>query len=84
MSGGSFNYAFWVTAQFADELEVKLYENRYEFELPTRKKLVEIQALASYTAKLMREAEWLYSGDTGDESFLQRVAEIEGSRESAP
>lgn len=69
MSGGSFNYAFMTVAQFAEELEVKLTENRYGFELPTNKKLTEILALAGYTAALMREVEWLYSGDTGEESF---------------
>jgi len=26
----------------------------------------------------MREAEWLYSADTSDDSFMERVAKIEG------
>jgi hypothetical protein len=29
---------------------------------------------------LMREAEWLYSGDTSEDSFLRRVAEIEADK----
>jgi hypothetical protein len=80
MSGGSFNYAYQGTERFADELRLKLVENPYEFELKTRNKLWEIEALVRYTAKLMREAEWLYSGDTGDDSFMQRVAEIESEK----
>jgi hypothetical protein len=32
--------------------------------------------MADITAKLMKEAEWFYSGDTGEESFVERVDEI--------
>jgi hypothetical protein len=77
MSGGSFNYAYQGTERFADELELKLEENPYEWELKTRNKLWEISAMSRYISMLMREAEWLYSGDTGDDSFMERVAEIE-------
>jgi hypothetical protein len=82
MSGGSFNYAYQGTERFADELQLKLEEDNYQFNGSTRNKLWEIEALARYTAKLMREAEWLYSGDTGDDSFMQRVAEIESENPS--
>jgi len=84
MSGGSFDYAFSHVDRFADELEVKLdpaYRDGYgeplDFEPATVAKLREILALATCTAKLIREAEWLFSGDTGDESFMRRVLEIE-------
>jgi hypothetical protein len=77
MSGGSFNYAYQGTERFADELELKLEENPYEWELKTRNKLWEISTMSRYISMLMREAEWLYSGDTGDDSFMERVAEIE-------
>jgi hypothetical protein len=40
-------------------------------------KLAEIAALVDHVAKLAREAEWLYSGDTGEETFMRRVQEIE-------
>ncbi len=42
--------------------------------------LAKLQAIAKdadRTANLMREAEWLYSGDTSEDDFLERVAEIE-------
>jgi hypothetical protein len=40
-------------------------------------KLAEIAHLVDYAAKLAREAEWLYSGDTGEETFMWRVGKIE-------
>ena len=39
-------------------------------------KLAEIAAIVDYAAKLAKEAEWLYSGDTGEETFMARVAKI--------
>ena len=86
MSGGSFDYIYSRTDNFADELGLKIDqadevndwgEKPYKFEPATLAKLKEIEKLARYTAKLMKEAEWLYSGDTGDDSFMRRVAEIE-------
>ena len=86
MSGGSFDYAYSRTDMFADELGLKIDqvdevnewgEKPYKFEPSTLAKLKEIEKLARYTAQLMKEAEWLYSGDTGDDSFMRRVAEIE-------
>ena len=88
MSGGSFDYAYGRVDQFADELGVRLDkhaksneygETPYNFEPATREKLREIEALARHTAKMMKEAEWLFSGDTSDESFMERVLEIESS-----
>lgn len=88
MSGGSFDYAYSRVVQFANELDLKLSESGkqdewgsypYQFEPATLTKLREIEAMARKTAGLMREAEWLYSGDTGDKSFMERVAEIEGT-----
>jgi hypothetical protein len=80
MSGGSFKYAFTKMVQFADELEVRLDNDRYQFTLETRQKLREIETLARYTAALMREAEWLYSLDTTENGFMQRVAKIESEK----
>lgn len=88
MSGGSFDYACYRVDQFADELGLRLDEfdkkdewgyQPNKFEPATLAKLREIEALARHTAKLMKEAEWLYSGDTGDDSFMERVREIESS-----
>ena len=83
MSGGSFDYAYQKPQWFADDLELRLDtsepENGWTHEPETTKKLREIVKIARYAAQLMREAEWLYSGDTGDESFMERVRKIESS-----
>lgn len=87
MSGGSFDYAYGRVDQFADELGLRLDQHDKvewgyqpnKFEPATLAKLREIEALARHTAKLMKEAEWLYSGDTSDDSFMMRVTEIESS-----
>ena len=86
MSGGSFDYAYSRVNVFADELANKLDRNdveedgwKYGFEPATVEKLREIEALARKTSEMMKEAEWLYSGDTGDESFMERVRKIEAS-----
>lgn len=86
MSGGSFDYAYYKAEQFADDLANYIAdadkvnewgESPYKFEPVTLAKLREIEKLARYTAKLMKEAEWLYSGDTSDDSFMERVTKIE-------
>jgi hypothetical protein len=87
MSGGSFDYAYCRVAGFADDLQMRIDErdrvNEWgqtpnNFGPPVIDKLIEIVKDAKRTAALMREAEWLYSGDTSEESFLRRVAGIEG------
>jgi len=85
MSGGSFDYAYSRVSQFADELQQEIENNDTPDKygccpslLPdTIAKLKEIETLARKTSALMREAEWLYSADTSDDSFMERVAKIE-------
>ena len=92
MSGGHFNdcgYEYYKVAQFADELEHEILnngregttENGYEWypnhdpdvidvleeQIPKLRKMAEI----------MREIDYLYSGNIGDDSFLFRMKEIE-------
>jgi hypothetical protein len=85
MSGGSFDYAYCKAGQFADDLGLRLDEvDKVDEwgEMPNKVcpeaygKLREIERIVRQTAVLMREVEWLYSGDTSDESFLQRIDEI--------
>lgn len=90
MSGGSFSHAYMRTAWFADYLRNKLDEqgNAHsggDYPLPVwppevADKLAEIADLAEHVSKLMKEAEWLYSDDTGAETFMRRVAKIEARR----
>jgi hypothetical protein len=92
MSGGHFNdcgYKYYSVSQFADELEQEILNNgkagtdgdhsnwypNHEPEvieylkeqLPKMRKMAEI----------MRHIDFLYSGDHGDDSFMQRVKEVE-------
>lgn len=86
MSGGAFNYAYARVIDFADELDLRLWEfdksdefgeQPYKFLPATMDKLREIEKLARHTAALMREVEWLYSGDTGEDSFMRTMREFE-------
>ena len=89
MSGGHFDYAYLQPEMFADDLEKDILRNddelgdpplwsfKYGYGQETIAKLTEIMKMARLVSKLMKEAEWLYSGDTGEESFARRVAEIE-------
>lgn len=85
MSGGSFDYAYARMARFADELRNKLdaagREDRYGYSVEQyapeiSQTLTDIANLAEYVGKLAKEAEWLYSGDTGEETFMERVRKI--------
>lgn len=75
MSGGSFGYAFRRVEEFVEDLE-KLMEEGEEFEVVTMKALEEIKELVRIAAKFMKEVEWLYSGDNGEETFCKRLEEI--------
>lgn len=86
MSGGSFDYAYQRTYQFADELKNKIESRKqvddygqlsYDFDDATIQKLREIEQFARKAAAVMKEAEWLYSGDTGPETFAERLKLLE-------
>ena len=85
MSGGSFDYAYRHMTDFADDLRCKLAQQGVivdggkvgTWEPQVAAKLAEIAALVDHAAKLAKEAEWLYSGDTGEDTFMGRVAKIE-------
>ena len=86
MSGGSFNYAYTTVVYFCDDLENKIENNStvnefyecYGYTQDVIDKLKEIKNLAVTIASLMKEVEWLYSGDTGEETFMKRVKVING------
>jgi hypothetical protein len=82
MSGGSFDYAYGHVAQFADELENKLDTagvegfdpwNSPEVVARLRRLVIDARRVSA----LMKEAEWLYSGDTGEDTFSKRVAKLD-------
>ena len=87
MSGGHFgDYDYYKVAQFADELEVEIQNNNkpdeYEYAPPNfspetikylRKQLLKMRKMA----EIMRHIDYLYSGDHGEDSFMERVKEVE-------
>ncbi len=40
-------------------------------------RLQHVERMARHLSALMKEVEWLYSGDNGEESFLRNYAELE-------
>jgi len=81
MSGGSFDYAYQKVEQFAFDLAYKLDNpNEYDNSPPeVIAVLRKIERDVIKTAALMKEVEWLYSSDTGDDTFMERIKEIESS-----
>lgn len=87
MSGGSFDYAYSRVEQFAEELRAKIANNgkendhgeKCEFSAQTIARLQSIVEDAERTAKLMKAAEWLYSGDTGEDDLAASVADVRGT-----
>lgn len=92
MSGGHFGncgYDYYKVAQFADELEVEIRHNgkagtdgdhsHYysNFEPETIEYLKEQLPRMRKMAEIMRACDYLYSGDHGEDSFMERVKEIE-------
>jgi len=81
MSGGSFNYAYSRVQDFAEELAIKIEGNdvrdtwgdAYCFPSHVIAELSKLAADAKAIADRMRAAEWLYSHDIGEESFLRWI-----------
>jgi hypothetical protein len=86
MSGGHFNnsnYIYYRVSQFADELENEIERNNIEDEWGyapklgeetlnyLRQKAIEIRKIAEE----MRHIDYLYSGDHGEDSFMERIKE---------
>jgi hypothetical protein len=88
MSGGHFDYNCFKISQFADELghEIEINEDKgfdrygdkvganYPEEVINR--LKSIHSLILLSGELAKEVEWLYSGDSSDDSFCKMVDEI--------
>lgn len=77
MSGGSFDYAYVHVETFADLLTMKLDGNEQDAEYgpaagfghETVSALRGIEAQARALAQVMRDVEWLYSGDISEATF---------------
>ena len=73
MSGGSFDYAYTKVARFSEELEYQVEKNDEFFSPSTLGVLFEIAQKTRETARIMKAVEWLYSGDTSEETFLENL-----------
>jgi hypothetical protein len=81
MSGGSFDYAYSRVNTFAEELEQRIIdrwkknqwgETPNDYSDAVIDRLREIHIEAKRFAEVMREVEWLYSGDIGEDTFMER------------
>lgn len=86
MSGGHFgDYIYYRVAQFADDLENEIERNFVEDEYgwctefggKTIDYLKEQIKHIQKTAEIMRAIDYLYSGDYGEDSFAERISQIE-------
>jgi len=88
MSGGHFNdngYIYHQVDQFAYELEEEIQNNNVKDEYgytPNRSPevieyLEEQVHILHKMADIMRHIDFLYSGDHGDDTFMDRVMEVE-------
>lgn len=86
MSGGHFgNYDYYKVYQFADELEHKVRTNfekddygySYEYPFDVCECLLEQVTKMRKVSEIMRACDYLYSGDYGTDSFMEKIKEIE-------
>lgn len=86
MSGGSFDYAFYKISDFGEDLRHRLlstdvsdWNTEFVQSLSPEvyQALVKIAEDAIELAVKARAAEWLFSGDYGEQSFLNVVKSIQ-------
>jgi len=90
MSGGHFgDYDYYKVNQFADDLEQEISTNGLKcddyymegfyrnFSSETIEYLKDQLPKMRKMAEIMRHIDYLYSGDHGDDSFMERVKEVE-------
>lgn len=81
MSGGHYEYKYSVIASLAEEMQTDIDNNNtpndmgYVENLRTEviERIQACQKLLEKAAKLSKECEWLYSGDTGEDTFMERT-----------
>jgi len=92
MSGGHFNYAYFRIGELADDLKFEIENNdnpdkdewgdslSHGYSKQTVTMLWEAQKTLQRASELARAVEWLYSGDTGEESFKEAYEAVKGVR----
>jgi hypothetical protein len=72
MSGGAFGYAYQTVENFSEDLRTALGENRDSWDDNTLQELEALVKAADSFSFQMKDAEWLCSGDIGEEEFCNR------------
>lgn len=81
MSGGAFNYAYRHVEFFCSE--ALSMESSAGLSKAESQRIRMIVAECQRAAALMKAAEWLLSGDTGEDTFLNETADVQ-CRNAAP
>ena len=98
MSGGHYDYANYRLRDIAEkikhdinhnskspdydiETEIEDYVRNYSPEVIEKMKM--IRSLVSYVEKLLHSADYLYSDDTGEETFLEDIKKLEDNKENS-
>lgn len=87
MSGGHYSYNQHYISQIAETIEKDLANNpylypeygyRYDSRMPSDvvARMTELKNKLVQVAKLVKEADWLYSGDTSEEYFCEQYDKI--------
>ena len=74
MSGGAFNYAYGRVSQFADDLELRLGDAA-EYGPEVVAMLTQLVIDARAISRQMHAAEWLFSSNIGEDTFIKRMNE---------
>lgn len=84
MSGGHYEYAYCQINDLADHIKDDIDNNQvsdeygfsYNFSEETMTNMKKLHSMLLLASKLSKEAEWLYSGDTGEDTFNNEFKNI--------
>lgn len=77
MSGGALNHGYWRVEELAEDLQSELRIQGESLSPMVRARLEHLVAEAQVLALKARAAEWLLSGDTGEDTFNADWAQAE-------
>lgn len=77
MSGGAYDYKYWQIGDLADDILTDVKQKRFSENSEAEAKVKEIAKNLDKLSKMAKEVEWWASGDTGPDTFLHRIKEIE-------
>lgn len=88
MSGGHFDYNSHRISDFAEELSIEIKRNDdqtkdkygetrgYGFEEDTMRRMIKAHSIIELAGKLSHDIEWLYSDDTGEDTFCKSFDQL--------